>query len=453
MSQPAEFNEVKMAAKEAMQKLSELSKQYFPIVSGNVYQKFTTKSGGRGNRVVQAPMPGFTHSLPGQLEDIFVAEPEIKKFISLGGNIHSLYDSVSSILVDDSIRQATLKESYDPFVPLGENIDYHAEEVANRIVHDLMHYKVLCSVRGLGNEPTRGQCFDMEDGVSLRILQQDEQLWHASRFLWAQYEFDRKFQDAAIQNSNGILEISVQRDISKKNVSRLYYDAEYVKKTAFDLLDVCKWSLQAAGDLERPLSEAIHVFFDPLDWLGFHGLQRFHRQQSYGSCSAPTVNRIDMPKAISIFRAANEACKESKDLAAAMYFYGRGCVADLPRDRLVEAVIGMERLLASSGENTYKFGLHGAALLADSGDSAAEISAKLRKLYKERSKAVHGSEEKEQNMADQALLLLGRLMSRLLVLIEEGKIKQKNNIAKQLETLILKQSLLCPQSSPIEVES
>ncbi len=456
MSQPADFNEVKVAAKEAMQKLSELFKQHLPVVRGNVYQKFTTKSGGRGNRVVQAPMPGFTHGLLGQLEDIFVAEPEIKKFILLGGNIHSLYDNISSLLVDDSIRQATLKVNYDPFVPLAESIARFAEEMANRIVRNEMRYTVLCSVRGLGNEPTRGKSFDLGEGVSLRIPQQDELLWHASRFLWAQYEFDGKFQDAAVQNSHGILEISVQRDISKKNVSRLYYDAEYVKKTAFDLLDICKWSLQSAftvDDLEKPLGEATHVFFDPLDWLGLHGLQRFYRQQFTGSCISPTINKIDMPKAISLFGAATKACRESEDLRAAMYFYGRSCVADLPRDSLVEAVIGMERLLVTRGAISHKFRSYGAAVLADSSASVVAISQQLKKLYRERSESVHGSDTEEQELADEALFLLGRLMSRLLTMIGEGKIDQKEKIAKQLEALILKQSLLCPQSSPIEVES
>ena len=49
--------------------------------------------------------------------------------------------------------------------------------------------------------------------------------------------------------------------------------------------------------------------------------------------------------------------------AAALWRLGRACSADLPRDQLVEAVIGMESLLVPGpGESTYRFELHGTAV-------------------------------------------------------------------------------------------
>ena len=62
MSQPTNYNEVKEAAEVALQKITELFKKHFPIVSGNVYEKFTVNNGW-GFKVVHPQMPGFNHLL------------------------------------------------------------------------------------------------------------------------------------------------------------------------------------------------------------------------------------------------------------------------------------------------------------------------------------------------------------------------------------------------------
>lgn len=68
-------------------------------------------------------------------------------------------------------------------------------------------------------------------------------------------------------------------------------------------------------------------------------------------------------------------------------------------DKFVDYIIGLERLLAADSENlevTFRFRLRGAALLPESFGKERKRISLMNKLYKIRSKIVHGSENPEQ---------------------------------------------------------
>ncbi len=83
-----------------------------------------------------------------------------------------------------------------------------------------------------------------------------------------------------------------------------------------------------------------------------------------------------------------DATSASDDVASAMWSFGRSSVAPTPRDALLDAVIGLERLVVphAGGEITYRFRLHGQALLAAEG----EVFKDLGELYGHRSTVAHG---------------------------------------------------------------
>jgi len=130
----------------------------------------------------------------------------------------------------------------------------------------------------------------------------------------------------------------------------------------------------------------------------------------------------------------------SKCLDQAFFYWGRSALGELDRDRLLEAVIGLERLLVPGpGESTYRFGLHGAALLTRFGDSPKACNEELRSIYRKRSELAHGNPGERLIEAQRARRHLGDAILAIMDLIEAGKIRESENVATQIQALVLKQ--------------
>jgi len=141
--------------------------------------------------------------------------------------------------------------------------------------------------------------------------------------------------------------------------------------------------------------------------------------------------------------AALEWRKKSEDIRQAYWHWGRAAVTDLYRDRLLESVIGLERLLVPhAGESRYRFGLHGAALLASTRNDTLDTARQLRKIYDRRSSAAHGSVEDPPTESVTAHKFLGNAIRVILQLYEHGDFSPNSRIAKQLEQRILRNSWL-----------
>ena len=89
-------------------------------------------------------------------------------------------------------------------------------------------------------------------------------------------------------------------------------------------------------------------------------------------------------------------------------------------DRLVDAVIVWENLFGTSeGEPTLRISASLAWLLADDPVRREELQRKLRSLYRERSRIVHGAMQEEPALAESANAALRVAREALLVLLWE----------------------------------
>jgi hypothetical protein len=140
----------------------------------------------------------------------------------------------------------------------------------------------------------------------------------------------------------------------------------------------------------------------------------------------------------------------SGDLRQAFFHWGRSAVAELERDQLLDAVVGLEGLLVeNAGENTYRFRLHGTALLARFAESAEACNAELKRVYGGRSKVAHGNSGRVHEEAPKALRLLGDAIIAIMDLAEAATLDLNRSVAGQIEKLVLKSAPIpAPRTGP-----
>jgi hypothetical protein len=159
----------------------------------------------------------------------------------------------------------------------------------------------------------------------------------------------------------------------------------------------------------------------PLGWIEARAFQGFRPEE-------PVLRKVK-----EFLASLAQATALANGLGDALWAFGRSCVAPTPRDALLEAAIGLERLLVprGPGESTYRFRLHGAAVLVDE----AKAYEELNEIYKRRSDVAHGgaSEPKTskvtptgpaplQSSASRARFLLARAVHSIALMINSGEL-------------------------------
>jgi hypothetical protein len=202
-----------------------------------------------------------------------------------------------------------------------------------------------------------------------------------------------------------------------------------------DRLDLLKWALLVALDADKPVSEGTCIIKGGLDArMGI-----FRRDDNFG-----TDYKIDEAiikqcrNYIQNFRQI--VGKFSHDIKSALWHFGRACVANQPRDILLESAIGLDLLFVPSepGDSRYRFCLHGSAILASNPSDGDKVFNDLKKIYDNRSKAAHGHKIKEiENLAILARKKLAESILRIINLIHSHKISGTDEIAKAVQRYIL----------------
>lgn len=163
------------------------------------------------------------------------------------------------------------------------------------------------------------------------------------------------------------------------------------------------------------------------------------------------LTRNDSDPLIEIVRLLEQQRNKEQDIKQAMWHFGRACIAPLPRDVLLESVIGLDKLLVpGGGDSRYRFALHGAAILSDKGNSDQELSDKgnsnqklfhrLQELYDIRSPLAHGNtpSRKLDRDAEDARKYLAKAIFRVSQLSQQGIHSSEKSMAKSIEDLVLK---------------
>ena len=189
------------------------------------------------------------------------------------------------------------------------------------------------------------------------------------------------------------------------------------------ILDRVKWALMAAVGHDGIVMEGGTIV---RSWNGEYRrtLRRADNILDGGSRSyrglRPNLGMLQGAR--DLLSAATSCCPAMKSV---LWAFGRSCVAQLPRDVLLEAAIGLEMLLVSGqGESTYKFTLHGQAVLAHL-LTDGHVGAELGRIYGLRSRAAHGADANApefKETASRARFLLAKAIQGILDLSDSGEI-------------------------------
>jgi hypothetical protein len=158
----------------------------------------------------------------------------------------------------------------------------------------------------------------------------------------------------------------------------------------------------------------------------------------------------DLPRLVSIISVLAKQSHTHDEIQDSIWHFGRACLVSLPRDILLESIIGLDGILVpTSADSTYRFRLHGAALLANERETASDLFDSLGKLYNKRSKVAHGASRDESfESAMKARTYLSRAIFNIANLCEKRELPCKDKsgnilrMSQSLEELIIKKSPL-----------
>ena len=175
----------------------------------------------------------------------------------------------------------------------------------------------------------------------------------------------------------------------------------------------------------------------PTNYRGISRLMRRHGTQWSGL----DVGGENLEILRGHFEALEQGISTNPDIKFAVWRFGRACTADVSQDQVVEAVIGMESLLVPNpGESTYRFSLHGAAMLCEREEDPGQLVKSLRDLYSQRSGGVHGRSraEKLDGQANEAVIKLAHLIRNIIAMQISGELSADGKIAKSIEQFVLR---------------
>jgi hypothetical protein len=258
--------------------------------------------------------------------------------------------------------------------------------------------------------PEDGPC-ELEPGVFLETWSPETR----SLFL-TQYRKEYLSDDSRSWSSFGAIRIKTRAAISD--------DGSPATATIAATMDRLKWALMMTMGAASPFNEGPVVIRTPsggrVQTLRRADPLAYNRAHVSHSVRAPEAEKLRA--LLANLRAVSML---SEDFDAALWAFGRACNAQLSRDILLDAAIGLEMLLLPKehGESTYKFRLHGLAIIADENPDA--LYKDLGDIYGLRSKAAHGAasgEHKFRADAERARTLLGKAILSAVMLAESKQI-------------------------------
>jgi hypothetical protein len=347
-----------------------------------------------------------------------------------------IHTPLSMVLTEAAVEEAVDSGKITLWRLTGEFKERMIEELTLRHCAGVERYAARCPLGWIAGEP--GDEWSLGDGIVLkRCTARDHAIYLTRshyRLLW---------HDAlsSLVFDVGLLEITIKVPTGSKRMSANGED-DTVEEAIADTLDSVKWALVQAVPGVSPLVEGTVTYDDFLGGsAGPAPFGSFRRQDADGgSIYKLTAEALNI--ACELIADALKYRRRSEDLHRALWHWGRACVAKLGRDRVLESAIGLEGLLVQSpGESTYKFALHGAALLSMNATEAEVKSVALRAVYRQRSAMAHGSGKKSHEEYS-AHSLLGEAIASVVALMNDGMLSTDKQIAKQIEGGVLRMSVL-----------
>ncbi|BDZ68273.1 HEPN domain-containing protein [Methanobacterium ferruginis] len=227
----------------------------------------------------------------------------------------------------------------------------------------------------------------------------------------------------------------------------------------FGILDLIKWMFMVLSNNPYPIREGTCI----LETYNPHKIDVVRRDTNF--CTIPNnSNFIIKPEMRDKFRELIKdyynTSNQFNDLKDALWFFGRACVDNLERDRLIDSVIGLEIILVQGHQQLgYQFRLHGATIFSTQWDNSKinlfegekelfwkkeELVKWFRELYSRRSSSVHGANnEYSENDVLPALYALAVIIKGIVYLNKKGLLPEDNKeLSKAVQNYIIMKSVL-----------
>ncbi len=359
------------------------------------------------------------------------------EFIVLRDVIHA---PLSRILTEAAFDEAVDEGQVTLWAVPERLINKAVGELVLRYCHGRYRYKARCPLAWVSGEA--GKRWSLGEDLDLCLYTPRERTGYLSRhhgeFLW------QDTLSQLIQMDVAVLEVVLAVDLTFPRLGVPGTGLHYLEQQIADRIDLVKWALMATLDKSDSLIEGTvsyeHMLGGQLTPIGLNFFRR-EVQKDEGPVYKMTDDAARQAK--SLIGQAIGLREKSPDLQQAFWYWGRSCLASIDRDVLLDAVIGLEGLLVpTAGEIRYRFGLHGAALLASCSDDAETMARELRKIYDKRSSAAHGRKEDRLEEASRARHYLGDVISAVITLIKGGMIDPSSRISEQIQTQVLRRCQL-----------
>lgn len=314
-----------------------------------------------------------------------------------------------SLCTSAAAKRLSTEGTFEPWTVDTNELNEAATDIAKNVSTGSETIKAQCPLIHTNLSP--GTSVEILPGVRLRSWTIDELCVYLT-----QHHNEYLPDDLTISMSQGVLEIKI---------SGLPENADDIARAVIGKVDLVKWALMAARNDQHSISESAILLQYPWGWNG-QTIRRSDVTYARGRMiSIPQIDSAVAMQASVVARRALALVKDAPELDSVLWFLGRSLIAPTSRDSLLEAAIGLESLLVPDpGESTYKFCLHGTALL--SAVLTEDPEKDLKAIYTLRSKAAHGADadaRKYDEMATRARFLLCKAILAAVQLTESGQLR------------------------------
>jgi hypothetical protein len=183
--------------------------------------------------------------------------------------------------------------------------------------------------------------------------------------------------------ASAVLRCECMMLVARKDANQKSLDA---LKAVCDRIDLAKWALTLASPNLATPAEGPIICED----RSRRCIIKHRREGLKFSFPAPSVESLDLASCAKAVQEFQEQSQRVRELAYALWHFGRACLAGLPGDGILEAAMGLDSLLTSSGDAGYRFKLHGAVMLAGPESDPEELARRFSSLWNLRSRLAHG---------------------------------------------------------------
>ena len=204
-------------------------------------------------------------------------------------------------------------------------------------------------------------------------------------------------------------------------------------------IDCLKWAAMRAADSELPPSEGVCIILTK----GGTRLNSIRREDGINGVNL-ALKQEELDKFVKLYSSFNNSIAKAYGLDKALWHFGRSCSSIIERDILLESAIGIDSIVSNeSRDSSYRFRLHGSALLSFTDPTIKETAYKeLSNIYDKRSSAAHGTgsiKRGGENLHEKARSYLAKMIESVLVLNENNNLNvdKDNKVPNAIQKYII----------------